>query len=788
MVQLARETGDEKNMEKRYRITIRGAVQGVGFRPFVYRSATQLGLSGWIVNDPAGVTIEVEGSAKSLDNMLDILRNEKPVHSYYQYFNVATLDLEGYSTFKIKESNIQGSKKVLMQPEIATCKECLEEVFDPKNRRYLYPFTNCTHCGPRYSIITGLPYDRSQTTMNNFVMCERCQKEYEDPKNRRFHAQPNACPDCGPHVELWSEQGNTLATHHKAIEMAAGEIKRGKIVALKGLGGFQLLVDATSEEAVSRLRQRKNREEKPLALMVPSLKIAGETCLVSKEEEELLTSAEAPIVILNRKKGGESDVADSVAPENPTLGIMLPYTPLHHILMRLVNGPVVATSGNLSDEPICIDENEALERMGGIADFYVVHNRPIERHVDDSVVRMIAGKPTLLRRARGYAPFPIRVAASEQDQSQELPTCLAVGGHLKNTVAVNRDTNLFVSQHIGDLDTYEATKAYHKVIEDLPALYDLEPEWIVHDDHPEYYSTKDAFSKNLPKIGLQHHYAHVLSCMAEHDLEGPVLGVVWDGTGFGPDKTIWGGEFLIADRNSWMRAGTFRKILLPGGNRAIKEPRRSAIGLLYEILGERVFDRTDVASIQAFTKSERRIIRRMLNQTINTHSTTSSGRLFDAVASILEIKQKISFEGQAAMALEFLISQTDSMGVYPYKIYRNGSLQMVDWEPLILEILEDLNSLNVAEISVKFHNTLSDIIVEMAKLVGREKVVLSGGCFQNVYLSEKTINNLSKDGFQVYWHQQIPPNDGGISAGQLFYALNNISKFKKEPILHEVPG
>ena len=775
-------------MEERLRITIRGAVQGVGFRPFVYRSAVHLGLNGWVVNDPAGVTIEVEGSEESLEEMLEILQNGKPVHSYYQYFNVESLEVAGYSAFEISESSVQGSKKVLMQPELATCPDCLEEIFDPDDRRYLYPFSNCTHCGPRYSIITGLPYDRSQTTMRDFTMCEACQKEYEDPENRRFHAQPNACPECGPHVELWSESGSVLASHHQAIELAVERVKDGNIVALKGLGGFQLLADATNDTAVLRLRKRKHREEKPLALMVPSLKSAREICAISKNEQALLTSAEAPIVILSRKREERSRIAASVAPGNPTLGIMLPYTPLHHIFMRLVGSPVVATSGNLSDEPICIDENEALERMEGIADFYLVHNRPIERHVDDSVARMIAGKPTLLRRARGYAPLPIKVSATEKDESKKIPTCLAVGGHLKNTTAVNRDTNLFISQHIGDLDTYEATKAYQKVIGDLPALYDLQPEWIIHDDHPEYYSTKDALKRDLPTTGLQHHYAHVLSCMAEHNLEEPVLGVVWDGTGFGPDETIWGGEFLLADRESWKRVASFRPFLLPGGDRAIKEPRRLAVGLLYEILGEHLFQQTDLVPVQAFSQPEREILRRMLVQKINTHVTTSAGRVFDAVASILNIKQKISFEGQAAIELEYLISQTESTDIYPYKIGRDEDLNIVDWEPLIREILQDLNRLEAAEISVKFHNTLSNIIVEIAKRVGREKVVLSGGCFQNVYLTEKTIDGLRNEGFQPFWHQKIPPNDGGISAGQLFYALNHINKFKKEPALDEVSG
>lgn len=780
-------------MGKRLRITIRGAVQGVGFRPFVYRTATANNLAGWVINDPEGVTIEAEGTEEALDRLVNALDHQKPTHAYYESFDVESLEPVGYGHFEIRKSGHQGTKRVLMLPDIATCPECLEETFDPQNRRYLYPFTNCTHCGPRYSIITGLPYDRQQTTMRQFTMCEKCRAEYEDPADSRFHAQPNACPECGPQVEFWDVNGKVLAHRHEAMQRAADAVERGQVVALKGLGGFQLLVDATNETAVSRLRQRKNREEKPLALMMPDLVQARELCLISSEEEELLKSPQAPIVILECGAKPGVAVASSVAPGNPTLGIMLPYTPMHHILMHLIDKPVVATSGNISDEPICTDEDEALERMSGIADCYLVHDRPIERHVDDSVVRLIAGRPTILRRARGYAPLPVSVKIQTEtgdviNRDQDLPTILALGGHLKNTIAVNRGTNIFISQHIGDLDTYEATKAYQKVIEDLPHLYELQPDLIVHDKHPEYYTTKDAHNRDLPTHSVQHHYAHILSCMAEHDLEGPLLGVAWDGTGNGTDNTIWGGEFMVADHHSWERVATFRSFHLPGGDKAVREPRRSALGILFELFWDEVFEKKELPTLQAFSDTEIGIIRKMLKQDINSPLTSSAGRLFDAVASLLDIRQKISFEGQAAMALEHLIPESGTEESYPYEIHPSSSHWLIDWAPVIRHILMDLNFTKPAQISNKFHNTLAEIIVEVAERTGKETVILSGGCFQNVYLTEQTIGRLIKHGFRPFWHQRIPPNDGGIAVGQLYHALCNTDELVKKTIHHEIPG
>ncbi len=768
-------------------------VQGVGFRPFVYRLANACNLTGWVINDTRGVTIEAEGRQSSLDRMLHALRHDKPPHAYYEDFDIQYLEPSGFQKFEICESANNGSKQVLMLPDIATCPECLKEIFDPDNRRYLYPFTNCTHCGPRFSIITGLPYDRRQTTMHKFTMCGHCRQEYDDPENRRFHAQPNACPDCGPQIELWNTSGRVLARRHKAMKRTANAIKHGQIVALKGLGGFQLLAIATNESSVQELRKRKDREEKPFALMVTSLAQAYKLCFISNEEETLLKSPQAPIVILNRIRDPKIPIAPSVAPGHPTLGLMLPYTPLHHILMRLVGAPVVATSGNISDEPICTDEHEALERLRGIADLFIVHDRPIERHVDDSVVRMIAGKPTVLRRARGYAPLPVSVKTGEDinkrsEGQDNLPTVLALGGHLKNSIAVNRGTNLFVSQHIGDLNTYEATKAYHKVAGDLPRLYDLNPDLIVHDLHPEYYTSKDAMNRHLPMHAVQHHYAHILSCMAEHRLEGPVLGVAWDGTGYGTDETIWGGEFILCDRKSWKRVATFRSFRLPGGDKAMREPRRTALGMLYEICENQAFQKLDLPTIKAFSETEIGIIKQMLQQGINAPVTTSAGRIFDAIASLLDIRQKITHEGQAAMALEHLIPQNKTNDTYPYELASKRNCWIIDWEPFISQIITELPDSDPGKISMKVHNTLSDIIIDIATRIGKRTVVLSGGCFQNVYLTEQTISKLGQHGFHPYRHQQIPPNDGGIAVGQLYYALCNVKKLINKPVHDEVPG
>jgi hydrogenase maturation protein HypF len=783
-------------------------VQGVGFRPFVYRLATEMGLPGWVNNSAQGVFIEVEGERERLEAFLLRLEPEKPPRAFIQSLESSFLDPVGYTTFEIRHSEEAGAKTAFVLPDLAVCPDCLREIFDPSDRRYRYPFTNCTNCGPRFSILLALLYDRPNTTMRVFPMCEACRAEYENPSDRRFHAQPNACPACGPHVELWDGAGATLATHYDALLAAAGAIRHGRIVAVKGLGGFHLMCDARSEEAVRLLRQRKRREEKPFALMFPSLESVTAMCEVSDMEARLLRSPESPIVLLRRKQVvgslgrwviGKPDhpttqspndpITPSVAPGNPTLGVMLPYTPLHHLLMAELGFPVVATSGNLSDEPICTDEREALERLGGIADLFLVHNRPIARHVDDSVARVMLGREMVLRRARGYAPLPVTLR-------EPLPTLLAVGAHLKNTVAVSVGRQVFGSQHIGDLETAQAFDAFRRVIADFENLYELKPGAVACDLHPDYLSTHYAERSGLPVVRVQHHYAHVLACMAENEMDAPVLGVSWDGTGYGTDGTVWGGEFLRVTADGFERAARLRTFRLPGGERAVKEPRRAAMGLLYELFGDRLFTSPlpltpsregrgntmalppgggglgGGETLRAFSPAELVVLRRMLAQGVNAPVTSSMGRLFDAVASIVGLRQTVRFEGQAAMELEFALHGVETEEAYPFEVAeRNGQPAVVDWGPMICAILVDGEcGLPAGMISAKFHNALAEMIVTVAGRVEEERVVLSGGCFQNRYLTERAVRRLRAEGFRPYWHQRVPPNDGGIALGQVMAA------------------
>ncbi len=531
---------------QRVRIVIRGAVQGVGFRPFIYRLAEEMNLKGWVINNTQGVFIEAEAATEVLQQFLLRIDREKPTISFIQSFEHSFADPIPYDKFEIREST-DGAKTALILPDIATCTECHKEIFDPSNRRYRYPFTNCTNCGPRFTIIEALPYDRPRTSMRIFEMCEECSAEYHNPRDRRFHAQPNACPKCGPHLELWGEDGAATSRGDDALQQAAAAIRSGAIVAVKGLGGFHLMVDASNESAVCRLRQRKRREEKPFALMFPSLPQIAEHAIVDAMEERLLRSPEAPIVLLRR--GTRDDLAASIAPGNPYLGVMLPYTPLHHLLMRELGMPVVATSGNVSDEPICIHEQEAILRLRGIADVFLVHNRPIVRHVDDSVVRVMAGRELVLRRARGFAPLPVLV-------EDAAPDVIAVGAHQKNAVAASVGNQIFISQHIGDLETVPAYGAFEQVLADFTNLYELQTKTIACDLHPEYFSTQYAHKQSdLEVVTVQHHYAHALSCMAENHVTPPALGISWDGSGYGPDETVWGGEFLRVTP-SGIRAGS----------------------------------------------------------------------------------------------------------------------------------------------------------------------------------------------------------------------------------------
>lgn len=752
---------------KRIKIEITGAIQGVGFRPFIFNLANKLKLKGWIKNTSQGVLIEAEGGILALNSFIEKIQADKPIISYIQGIKYKYLDLKNFSSFQIVKSTSNKEKTTLIFPDIATCKDCASEIFDQTNRRYLYPFTNCTNCGPRYTILEKLPYDRQNTSMKKFVMCEYCQSEYDDPKNRRFHAQPNACHLCGPQVQLLTSTGEVLSEKQNAIEETIGMINNGKILAIKGIGGFHLVCDANNKRAIERLRERKNRDEKPFALMFRSVSEVQKHCNVSRIEKQMLESPEAPIVLLERKM---KNLPDIIAPKNPYIGVMLPYSPLHHIVLNQMIGPIVATSANLKDDPICIDNNEALISLCNVADFFLVHNREIVRHVDDSVERVIKNRPMMIRRSRGFAPFPIGLKKKKN-------TVMAVGGHLKNTVSLIIGKNCFVSPHIGDLETVKSLACFKSTVEHLSELYDKKIDKVACDMHPDYLSTKEAlkFSDNVLKV--QHHHAHIVSCMAENEIGGKVLGVAFDGTGFGLDLKVWGGEFLVSSEKKFKRTAHFLPFKIPSGEKAIKEPRKIAFGLLYEIFKKDLNQIKGLPTLSALSDQDQKNLSTMLEKNFNVFETSSVGRIFDAVASIVGLRQIVNFEGQAAMELEFAIKNCRSKAFYDFEIIEEiqgeSHTYIIDWRPSIVELIEDVcQKKELEKISVKFHNTLTEIIVEIAKIIKIEKVVLSGGCFQNKYLTEHAIDKLEKNCFKVYWHQDIPPNDGGISLGQAVIAAS----------------
>jgi hydrogenase maturation protein HypF len=763
---------------QRLQLQISGVVQGVGFRPFVYHLARNLGLTGWIRNTNRGVSIELEGTTTHLQEFQIRLQTEKPTHAQLHRIEVTQTAIVGDIDFTILDSVESPSqpKSAVILPDLATCTACFADIFNPANRHYRYPFTNCTYCGPRFSIVKSLPYDRTNTTLQGFPMCPACQAEYDNPANRRFHAQPNACHICGPHLELWDRSGEVIADRDDALLQAAAAVRSGQILALKGLGGFHLIVDARNDVAVKRLRDRKHRPDKPLAVMFPSIDRVPEYCQVNPLAAQLLQSANAPIVLLPVHARSLFTLPDEIAPNNPNLGVMLPYTPLHHLLLAELGFPVVATSGNRSGEPICIDETQALTTLAGIADVFLVHNRPIARPVDDSIVQVINGQLSLLRRARGYAPMPISLGDVETTSDE---TILAVGGHLKNTVALYIDRQLFVSQYIGDLDCVPTGDRFRSTIQELCSLYNTTPSIVVCDNHPDYYSTQFAsklVTADAPLISVQHHYAHVLSCLADNQWQPPVLGVAWDGTGYGLDGTIWGGEFLwLPAESGFIRAAHLRTFPLPGGEKAVKEPRRCAVGLLYECLGEAAFDRLDLAPLESFLPAELSILKMMLQRGLNTPYTSSMGRLFDAIAALLGLCQNVTFEGQAAIQLEFAIAGHVTDATYPYLVY--GEPLQFDYAPTIEAILQDLlDRVSPAIISATFHNTLVAGLVDIACRLRHQypemvKVVLTGGCFQNRYLLERSIKQLQLHDFLVGYHHQLPSNDGGISVGQIMAVL-----------------
>ncbi len=751
----------------RLSIDVRGAVQGVGFRPAVYKLAVELGLCGTVQNNSQGVAIEVEGDASSVDTFLVRLPREKPPHAIILSIEPRWLSPVGYSAFAILPSAEAGVQTALVLPDLVTCAECVAELFDPGNRRYRYPFLNCTHCGPRYTIIKKMPYDRGSTTMAPFVMCEDCREEYEDPTNRRFHAQPTACPICGPRARLWDHEGRVLGEGDTAVHAGVAAILRGEIVAIKGIGGFQLLADARSDEAVQRLRQRKHRDEKPFAIMVASLEAARDLCKVSSLEARLLQGSEGPIVLLERNPS--SAISALVAPASDRLGVMLPTTPLHHLILRDSNVPLIATSGNISDEPICIDEREALWRLHGVADLFLVHDRPILRYVDDSVTQVVMGREMVLRRSRGYAPLPLPLP-------NDAVSVMAVGGHLKNTVTLTCGSMAFMSQHIGDLETRAALDAFCRTTDDMRELFDIVPEVTACDLHPDYISTRSAEGMGIPLIRVQHHRAHVLACMAENRVTEDVLGVSWDGTGYGDDGEIWGGEFFVGCDYKMQRIAHFRSFALPGGDAAVKMPARTALGLLYEVFGDEAMAQHDLPPLHWFAKPQLALVHAALEKSINCPRTTSAGRLFDAVAALIGLRQQVSFEAQAAVELEKCCADDSSIDGYLMPLRRGGPPYVIDWEPMLRALLMDYRAaISSSIIAARFHRGMSDVILQVAKSVGIRKVVLSGGCFVNRKLLTNTVVLLRREGYEVFWPQRVPPGDGGISFGQAVAAAQQRS-------------
>jgi hydrogenase maturation protein HypF len=750
-------------VRERIEIRVHGIVQGVGFRPFVYRLARELGAVGWVLNDTQGVLIQVEGRRSMLEEFLRRLTAEPPPLSSIDAVESKPVPCITEESFRVLASPPAGSRQTVVPPDVGTCADCLEEMWDPGDRRYRYPFLNCTNCGPRYSIIEGLPYDRPRTSMKQFEMCPTCAREYRDPGDRRFHAQPIACPTCGPTLTLEEPDRAVLASKGRAIEEATRWLEEGRILALKGIGGFQLLADATNEEAVQRLRVRKQRGRKPFAVMFPSIAAAESAAEVDPLAKSVLESPASPIVLLNGR-AGSTTLAPSVAPQNPRVGVMLPYSPLHHLLLREVALPLVATSGNLSDEPICIGNDEARERLRTLADGFVVHDRPIVRPIDDSVTQILRGRLQVLRRARGYAPMAISAG-------RHLPATLGVGPQLKSTIAVSLGDRVIGSQHLGDLDNAETYAAFRRAVEDLRRFYDWSPELVAHDMHPEYLSTRYALELGLPTVAVQHHYAHVLSCLADAEIEPPVLGVAWDGTGYGTDGTIWGGEFLRVDENDFERVGHLRTFPLAGGDTAVREPRRSAAGLMFELGGERSLEEGG-AALAPFDRVEGPVVRTMLRRSLQVVRTSSAGRLFDGVASLLGLIQRSDFEGEAATALEFAAGEIQPSSPeavpYPYRVTQDDGAFVFDWGPMVEALFAERQ--HVRRSAARFHVTLAAGIAEIARRIGEPRVVLTGGCFQNRLLTELTLDQLSDAGLEPVWHSRIPPNDGGISVGQVWAA------------------
>lgn len=745
-------------MTIRSQIIVRGVVQGVGFRPFVYTQASRRELNGCVLNNSAGVLIDVEGERSQIDLFVrELESNAPPLSSIESIERTENPRLQNYSDFRILESNTHGRKLVPVSADVATCAECLTEMFDIANRRYRYPFINCTNCGPRFTIVERIPYDRQNTTMRVFEMCSDCRSEYENPMDRRFHAEPIACAVCGPSLRLVSREGASVTGD--SVTAAIDLLKRGRILAVKGIGGFHLVCDALSNDAVRELRSRKVREDKPFALMARNIAVMKNFCEITSHEVSLLESPASPIVLLTRRH--HCEIPNDVAPGLKTLGFMLPYSPLHHLLLEQFEGPLVMTSGNTCDEPICFRDDEAYIRLNSIADNFLVHDRPVHIRTDDSVVRSLNGQQTVLRRSRGFAPAPLRTSFKFTED------ILACGAELKSTFCLASGKNAFVSHHIGDLENLETLRSFTEGIQHYQHLFDITPEVVAHDLHPEYLSTKYALSLDRvrEKIGIQHHHAHIASCMADNGIDGEVIGVAFDGLGFGRDGKLWGGEFFVADYCEAERVAHLANVPMPGGAKAIKEPWRMAAVYLQEVFGNGFVD-LNLPFSRQFDRKRWSTIRSMLVTRVNCPETSSVGRLFDAVSALLTLRTAVNYEGQAAIELENLANEYPGKG---YEFVVQGEEIFAD--KLICEVVEDVfEGLPATEVSGRFHRGVAEMIVNVVESIRQQfrlnRVVLSGGVFQNMWLLRRATEMLDAREFEVFTHRRVPTNDAGISLGQ----------------------
>ena len=754
-------------MNKRARGVVQGIVQGVGFRPFIFQLAKRFNLFGFVTNTPRGVDLEVEGEEENLLAFFNAITQEHPPLAHISSLDWFEIPPKGDTEFTILKSRRGEERFTLISPDVCICEDCLAELMDPNDRRFRYPFINCTNCGPRYTIIKDIPYDRATTTMSKFKMCKSCSDEYHDPTNRRFHAQPNACWECGPRTYLHDSKGKQVLCDDpvlKAVEL----LQEGHILAIKGLGGFHLAVDATNHRAVVRLRRRKHREEKPLAVMVSDLESARKIAHINDKEAEILTSRQRPILLLRKRRF--HGLSPQVAPKNNYFGIMLPYTPLHYLIMEGNFPALVMTSGNMTEEPINIHNDDAFKNLKDIADFFLVHDRDIYLRSDDSVVKLIHGVPRQIRRSRGYVPVPIFMPKEMED----IPPALGVGGELKNTICLTKGANAFMSQHVGDMENLETFHFFELTVSHLKKILEVEPHVIGYDLHPDYLTTK--YTKNqakLPSVGIQHHHAHIVSCMAEHGLTREVIGIAMDGTGLGTDGQIWGGEFFLADLCSFTRIAHLNYIPLPGGDMAARHPWRMGLIYLYRAYGQDLFG-LPIPFVRKLNKKQADLIISMSEKGLNSPMTSSCGRLFDAVSAILGIRTSIAYEGQAAIELE--MCQTRNVpGTYSFSVQHHGDVWTLDPIDTIKEIVSDIiEGESRGKISARFHNTLIEmfarVATEISENTGLKDVVLSGGAFQNATLLSGLTLALKKGGLNVYSHRLVPTNDGGLALGQAICA------------------